>query len=398
MSYPITRNAPLVSVIIPAYNAEATIEQALNSVLAQTYTNFEILVVDDGSHDRTGQILESFSAKDSRVVSIKQENSGVAAARNLAIEKSTGDYVAPLDADDVWHPQKLQKQVHCLLSTGPSVGLVYAWVVRIDEDDKILGSIDVQANEDFNSVEGNVLPALVYSNFLSCASVPLIRRTCFERIGVYSTSLKARDAQGCEDWDIYLRIAEQYEFRVVRGFMVGYRQTRTRMSTNVKAMSRSYDLVMADSRARQPGISDCLYRRSSSNFGRYLSGISAAHGDYASALKFALKAMRSDPPQVVQPRFPTYLIKLLLKWVLSPIVKRMGRDPPTWFREAKRKLAYTRKDVPADPVIHFSNIQAQIHHARVDPVKRYGSIEWRRWLEILAMCQPQTDEVSRKGG
>src|SRR5262249_49901444 len=157
---------------------------------------------------------------------------------------ATGDYVAPIDADDIWHPQKLQKQVQCMLAAGPSVGLVYAWVVRIDQDDMILEAIDTQLKEDFRSVEGNVVPALVYTNFVGCASVPLIRRTCFERVGGYSAPIKVRDAQGCEDWDIQLRIAEQYEFRVVREVLVGYRQSRTSMTRNVNAMARSYDLVM----------------------------------------------------------------------------------------------------------------------------------------------------------
>ena len=123
--------------------------------------------------------------------------------------------------------------------------------------------------------------------------------------------------------------------------------------------------------------------------------MSATHGDYASALKFALKAIRSDPPQVVEPRLLTYLLKLLSKWMLSPMVQRMGGDPPTWFRETKKKLLYSHKDVAADPVTHISDIQAPIHHARLDPVRRYGRIEWRRWLEILAMCQRQADAVSR---
>jgi len=196
------KEAPLVSVIIPAYNAETFIERTLNSVLTQTYTNIEVLVVDDGSQDRTGQILESIADNDRRVRLFTQKNAGVAAARNLAIEQSTGDYIAPIDADDIWYPQKLQKQVQCMLSKGPAVGLVYAWQVRIDEDDRILGPVDIQSYEDFSSAEGNVLPALVYCNFLGSASTPLIRRSCLQQVGGYNTLLKSLDAQGCEDWDI----------------------------------------------------------------------------------------------------------------------------------------------------------------------------------------------------
>jgi len=382
------KEAPLVSVIIPAYNAETFIERTLTSVLTQTYTNIEVLVIDDGSEDRTGQILESFAKNNSRVRLFKQKNAGVAAARNLAIEKSTGDYVAPIDADDIWYPQKLQKQVSCMLLAGPSVGLVYAWQVRIDEENSILGPVDIQSYEDFSSVEGNVLPALVYCNFLGSASTPLIRRSCFVQVGGYNTLLKARDAQGCEDWDIYLRIAEQYEFRVVREFLISYRQVRSSMSRNIKTMAKSYDLVMADLRPKHPEVPDYVYELSASNFAFYLSGVSATGGNYASALILELKGIRFDYIQLfIQPRLLTDLLKLLLKLMLSPVLQRMRLDPTIWFRETKRKLIYSHKDVAANHVIHTSDIQALLHNARLDPVKRYGSINWRRWLEILQMCQ-----------
>lgn len=382
------KEAPLVSVIIPAYNAETFIERTLNSVLTQTYTNIEVLVVDDGSQDRTGQIMESFAKKDSRVRLYTQKNAGVAAARNLAIEQSTGDYIAPIDADDIWYPQKLQKQVQCMLSAAPSVGLVYAWQVRINEEDIILGPVDIQSYEDFSSVEGNVLPVLVYCNFLGSASTPLIRRSCLKQVGVYNTLLKARDAQGCEDWDIYLRIAEQFEFRVVREFLIGYRQVESSMSRNVKAMAKSIDLVMSDLRPKHPEIPDYLYELSASNSAFYLSGMSEKCGDYASALIFALKGIIFDYIQLfIQPRRLTYLLKLLLKLMLSPVVIWMGLDPTHWFREMKRKLICPHKDVASNHVAGISDIQAQVHNARLDPINRYGSICWRRWQKILQMCQ-----------
>ena len=133
-----TKEYPLISVIVPAYNAETFIQRTLDSILTQTYTNIEVLVVDDGSQDRTAEIVESFVEKDSRVTLLKQKNAGVATARNLAIEKSRGEYIAPIDADDIWYPQKLEKQVQCMLEADQSIGLVYAWSVRIDEDDVIV--------------------------------------------------------------------------------------------------------------------------------------------------------------------------------------------------------------------------------------------------------------------
>ena len=101
----------LVSVIIPAFNAAEHIRQTLNSVLAQTYQAIEVIVVDDGSADATGAIVEEFVKKDARFQLVRQSNAGVGAARNTAIRKARGKYIAPLDADDFWFPEKLEKQV-----------------------------------------------------------------------------------------------------------------------------------------------------------------------------------------------------------------------------------------------------------------------------------------------
>ena len=122
----------LVSVIIPAFNAAANIRQTLNSVLAQTYQEIEVIVVDDGSSDATSAIVEEFVARDPRFQLVRQSNAGVGAARNTAIRKARGKYIAPLDADDFWFPEKLEKQVACIEQCGDETGLVYCWSTLID--------------------------------------------------------------------------------------------------------------------------------------------------------------------------------------------------------------------------------------------------------------------------
>jgi glycosyltransferase involved in cell wall biosynthesis len=104
-------NLPLVSVIIPAYNAAKFIAETIESVLSQIYQNIEIVVVDDGSQDETSTIVRQFAARDRRVRLIQQANAGVAAARNCAIQNSQGEFIVPIDADDIWYPQKIDKQV-----------------------------------------------------------------------------------------------------------------------------------------------------------------------------------------------------------------------------------------------------------------------------------------------
>ena len=113
----------LISVIIPAHNAARHISATLRSVRDQTHRSLEIIAVDDGSTDNTGQILEKFAAEDRRMSVLRQDNSGVAMARNLAISHSRGDFIAPLDADDIWHPEKLARQLSALIRGGPTVGI-----------------------------------------------------------------------------------------------------------------------------------------------------------------------------------------------------------------------------------------------------------------------------------
>jgi len=211
---------PLVSVIVPAYNAEKFIEKTLSSVLAQTYKNIEVLVVDDGSQDRTAEIIQSFAQIDRRVTLLQQQNAGVAAARNLAIQASRGEYIAPIDADDLWYPQNLEKQVSCMLQAEPSVGLVYSWSVDIDEDELATGGFHA------STIQGNVYTTLICHNFLGNASASLIRRDCLQAVGQYNCNLKEQNAQGCEDWELYLHIAERYQYQVVPEFNVAICPTK----------------------------------------------------------------------------------------------------------------------------------------------------------------------------
>ena len=128
---------PLVSVIVPAYNAARYIRQALESVCTQTYRDIEVIVVDDGSRDETPAIVEEFATSDPRVRLLLQNNAGVGAARNMGLRQAQGVYIAPIDADDIWHPGKLEAQVACMEAHGPETGLVYCWTNIIDSEGRL---------------------------------------------------------------------------------------------------------------------------------------------------------------------------------------------------------------------------------------------------------------------
>ena len=137
-----TDKQPLTSVVIPAYNAEVFLERTLQSALGQTYSNIEVIVVNDGSTDNTRGIAEAVAAADDRVRIISMTNGGVAKARNIGIAEAKGKYVAFLDADDLWHPTKIERQVAAMSGSGNGhqPAAVYAFSRIIDRNDRVTGS------------------------------------------------------------------------------------------------------------------------------------------------------------------------------------------------------------------------------------------------------------------
>uniref|UniRef100_B8HLM9 Glycosyl transferase family 2 n=1 Tax=Cyanothece sp. (strain PCC 7425 / ATCC 29141) TaxID=395961 RepID=B8HLM9_CYAP4 len=320
----------LVSVIIPAYNAEAFIAQTLTSVLNQTYQNLEVIVVDDGSHDQTGEIIQKFAQKDPRVRWLQQANGGVAAARNLAIRASLGQYIAPIDADDIWFPHKLEKQVNCLSQAETRVGLVYAWSVDIDEWGELLGGFHAY------QFEHNVHHILAYKNFLGHASAPLIRRSCLDKVGGYNCRLRAQNAQGCEDLDLYLRIAEHYDFRVVKEFLIGYRRVIGSMSCNYTAMARSYLLVQSEIRRTNAEIPDAAFRFFNSTFYLYLARQSSFNGHHGWVFFWVVKAFQNHLVTLLHPSLYSLLVASGLKYLFYPLTSLIWPNHRSWIQFRNR--------------------------------------------------------------
>ena len=151
---------PKVSVIIPAYNSSGFIEDALESVFKQTYRNYEVIVVDDGSTDKSAEIIGSFS--DKRIIYIYQENHGVSVARNKGILESKGEYIAFLDSDDLWLPEKLEKQV-AILNNNKNTGLVYTDFDVIHEGESSYWQLSEDSKVFY---KGNVFNKLFMKNLL----------------------------------------------------------------------------------------------------------------------------------------------------------------------------------------------------------------------------------------
>jgi glycosyltransferase involved in cell wall biosynthesis len=320
----------LVSVIIPAFNAAEYIGQTLDSVFAQTYPKIEVIVVDDGSSDATSAVTKEFAARDARIQLVQQSNAGTGAARNTAIRKARGEYIAPLDADDFWFPEKLEKQVERLEQCGDETGLVYCWSMIIDQHGELFGDCS-------HTVEGRLRQALILRNIVGNGSVPLFRATTLEKVGLYLTRAEQEGAQGCEDWDLYLRISEHFDVRVVPEYLMAYRQAGSGMSANADTMAHSFAVVMHRARERNSDLRSSLFRWSAGSFYLYLVKISNLWDHHNQCLRFLQEAVRADPALLLRTSVYKTSLRAFLKTIASSRVRNLGRKLLLWPADQKRE-------------------------------------------------------------
>ena len=289
-----------VSVVIPAYNAAATLDETLRSLRSQTYRALEIIVVDDGSTDDTRAIAERHAAIDSRVQVVTQDNAGVAAARNTGWHRARSDLIAFVDADDLSAPTRIERQVQVLQQGGERVGLVYCWTARIDSRGRMTGAYQTACSE------GDVLAQLVATNFVGNGSAALVRRQALIDAGGFDSGLRAAGAEGCEDYLLYFRVAEKYHFAVVPEHLVGYRSLPRNMSSNRARMLRSWLLVLDEIQARHP------------DHGVELTRSLHRYGSALAQLSLSVTGMRQLPP----------LLLVLLRYRPSTAMQVMLKDLP----------------------------------------------------------------------
>ncbi|MBN1349305.1 glycosyltransferase [candidate division KSB1 bacterium] len=191
---------PRVSIIIPTYNRASFLPQAIQSVLKQTFKDFELIVIDDASDDSTPQVLAQFSKK--LTAYRLPENRGVSAARNLGIERAQGEYIAFLDSDDQWKPEKLQTQM-LWIQRNPEINACYT------DEIWIRNGVRINPGKRYTKYDGWFLEKMLPLCFINPSSV-LINREVFDEVGVFDESLPA-----CEDYDLWLRINVRYPITLI---------------------------------------------------------------------------------------------------------------------------------------------------------------------------------------
>jgi len=234
-----------VSVIIPVYNCERYIADAIRSVQAQTHPPFEIIVVDDGSTDKTGAVVRACGT----VKYLRQENRGEPAARNLGIEHAAGDLIAFLDGDDLWTPDKLAVQVP-YLEEHPGYAMVYGDMTTFDDR----GTIDESVKQRFHITfpEGNIFLPLFKETLFGSGSV-VVRKECFHKVGPFDESLLVGS-----DYEMWLRIARNFAVGYVDRPVLMYRQHSSMSTLNLgRALQDGMPwevLVLTKILARYPAI------------------------------------------------------------------------------------------------------------------------------------------------
>lgn len=221
---------PIISVVIPSYNRGHCLKKCLESVLNQTFQDIEVIVVDDASTDETNALIMALS--DPRIRYIAHEvNRGGAAARNTGIKAAQGEFVAFLDSDDTWVPQKLEKQLALLNEKGLEYGYVYSWFIRNNPQGEELG-------RDHFSIDGPALDKLLERNFIGTFSSIMVRRSALLSVDGLDEKMKS-----CQDWDLFIRLSRITKVCCVEEYLVHYLQNRKdkhRISSNPESIIQGH--------------------------------------------------------------------------------------------------------------------------------------------------------------
>jgi glycosyltransferase involved in cell wall biosynthesis len=296
--------APEISVIIPAYNASRTVGATVDSVLAQSFADFELLVIDDGSQDETGDVVAE--RDDPRVNCVRTENGGVSAARNRGLELARGSYVAFLDADDAWEPTKLERQ-HGTMSERPEVGLCFASTQHVGDDLRPIALHPAPQRSDYS--EGNIIAG--------SASSVMARTSAIQEAGPFDPRLSL-----CADWDMWLRMSVITRFLGVDEPLVLYRTVPGTMSGDPKVLERD-TFAMLDKFYANPASGGYGALRDRAYANQWM--VCAGSYLHARRLRDSLRCVRAGLRR--DPRTASRLVSFPARWADRARRRVKGRPP-----------------------------------------------------------------------
>ena len=310
----------LVSVVIPSYNSEKHVINAINSVLKQTYTVFEIIVIDDGSKDDTKQIFENID--DTRVRYIYQENAGASAARNKGISLAEGEFIAFLDADDEWYPEKLEKQVN-ILKKNPNIGLNFCCVEKTDSKGNFLHIKKFKHDKNHKEIMKGMLVES-FSNIIYPSTV-IARKVLFEGQEGFDTRIII-----AEDRDLWLTLGINAEFSCLNEPLVKHKKVDSSLTstTNIKKHHKSYWISLEKFFKRQDLPEYLAKLKNTAYSSMYLElGILAllkTDGELDTVWKYVIKSFKTDPIGFISEyRKVKFLIRTIVNIIVFSVFKKV---------------------------------------------------------------------------
>ena len=323
---------PAISVIIAAYNSQDTIFETISSVLNQTFADFELVVIDDGSTDQTCKCVQKI--EDSRVKLFPYKNGGVAKARNRGLSHANGKYIAFLDHDDLWTPDKLEAQISALKSSAEAK-VAYSRTIGIYSDEKPIRFVESAAVE----FAGDVYEQILTVNFVGSGSNILVDREAIDSIGGFDPVPISN-----EDWDFYIRLAAKWHFAAVPKYQVIYRHAANSMSSQVERLENG-GIILADKAYQTvPQNLQHLKRRFLYNHFLYCSELHLENYNYSDKpnLKHLVRgyralgmAIRFLPVGIAQvPTFKILSKLLLTSFLPSELVKKLKKSSSSvWINQ-----------------------------------------------------------------
>jgi glycosyltransferase involved in cell wall biosynthesis len=292
------RNMPKVSVVIPTYDRAHFLDDAIRSVLAQTFDDFELIIVDDGSTDNTREVVNSF--EDSRIKYIYQENRGVSAAYNSGILASSSEFIAFLDSDDLWLPQKLELQVK-LLDSRPDVALVCSDGYIFDNrTNSTLGrfwrGVPFGYRVDPQRASREPLKEMLFWGCFITESLVMVRREVFNEVGGYDESLRDH-----VDWDMYVRVCQRFAIETIDTPLAKKRKHEANLSSNFDLLYKGAEIVLnkaIHSYSLKPDELSILRRRLARTLFRYGRGL-VERGRIAQGRKKLLASIKVNPWPII---------------------------------------------------------------------------------------------------
>jgi glycosyltransferase involved in cell wall biosynthesis len=304
--------APLCSVIIPSFDAAATIEASVRSACRQTISAIEIIVVDDGSRDHSATLIAAIAANDSRVRLIQQSNGGVSSARNAGIAAAKSRVIALLDSDDLWAVDHLQTHLR-RLQNEPRLGVSYSAARFIDAQGAIIGQS--------RSKMDNLTPAdLLLGNPTTTCSTLVVRRDVFKDIGLFRTNMRHNEDQ---EW-LFRAALSGWRLSGDANARVDYRTSLGGLASDLEGMLRGFETMLVEARKLAPVLVARNAVRARANMQRYLARRAIRLGLPPHVARgYIVDALRTRPLLLLlEPRatLPTLLATLVPQALLSPVL------------------------------------------------------------------------------